>query len=77
MEKKKSNLSERSKCCGSRVVIRGKTTIYYVCLLCGDACDIYVVDRKMWQINPSTKVKGDERDKQKRKESDKEIKENT
>ena len=42
MEKKKSNLSERSKCCGSRVVIRGKTTIYYVCLLCGDACDIYV-----------------------------------
>jgi hypothetical protein len=74
MEKKKNN-PERSICCGAKVVIRGKTTKYYVCLACGKPCDVYLKERRTWAINPTTRVKGDERAKIKQKEIDKEIKE--
>jgi len=75
MEKKKSNLSEYSKCCGAKVVVRGKTTRYYVCLACGNACDVYCIvkERKFWTRNPKTQIIGDKREKIKDKEINKEI----
>jgi len=75
MEKKKSSISERSKCCGAKVVVRGRTTLHYECLKCGYECDIYYVERKTWTRNPKTQILGDEREKINKKETDKEIKE--
>jgi DNA-directed RNA polymerase subunit RPC12/RpoP len=75
MTKKRSNLSERSKCCGFKVVVRGKTTMHYVCLACGQPCDIYYNQRKTWIRNPKTKILEDERGKIKEKEINKEIQE--
>jgi len=77
--KKKSNL--KSICCNKEVRIEGmndfdkQCTMYHVCTYCNKPCDVTVKVRKIWTINPSTKVKGDERGKQKRKEIEKEIRE--
>lgn len=49
-------MSIKSKCCKARVVVRGKTTMYYICLKCGEPCDTFLVERKTWQINPRTRV---------------------
>ena len=82
MEKKKSNL--KSDCCRAKVKISGigdfegdksACTQYYVCTKCNKACDVYIPIRKTWKINPSTKVKGDERAKIKEKEINEEIQE--
>lgn len=75
MAKKKNNLSERSKCCNSKVVVRGRTTLHYVCLACGQACDVIFLGRRTWKINPATKIKEDEREKITDKLSKKEIEE--
>jgi hypothetical protein len=34
--------SKRSVCCGAEVIIEGETTKFYVCLKCGQACDVEV-----------------------------------
>ena len=79
MAKKKSNL--KSQCCNATVRIEGmddfdkQCTMYHVCTYCNKPCDIIVKVRKMWRINPVTKVKRDDREKQKRKQSEKEIEE--
>jgi len=84
--KKKNNL--KSLCCNAKVKISmspdffGDTpktqiigTCHYTCTKCNQACDIYSNSRKTWKINPSTKVKGDNRDKEKDKLTKKEIEE--
>jgi predicted nucleic acid-binding Zn ribbon protein len=30
----------RSACCRAEVLVKGKTTHYYTCTECGDACDV-------------------------------------
>jgi hypothetical protein len=72
---KQINISERSLCCNSKVVVRGKTTMYYVCLKCGEACDVYYTERKVWTRNPKTQILGDKRAKEKNKLTKKEIEE--
>lgn len=49
--------------------------MYYACSCCNKPCDIIYTERKVWKINPQTKVKKDERQKIKRKEIKKEIEE--
>jgi len=77
MTKKKSNL--KSICCGAKVRVEGmndfdkQCTMYHVCTYCNKPCDIIVKVRKTWTRNPSTKVEGDKRAKEKRKEANKEI----
>lgn len=56
MKNKKRKKSERSKCCGAKVKVIGKTTLHYQCLKCKKPCDVYFVQRKFWKINPSTKI---------------------
>lgn len=72
---KKSNYTLRSKCCNGKVKTQGKTTMYYVCLKCKEACDVIFVERKTWTRNPATQVQGDKREKRKRLFTDKEIRE--
>jgi hypothetical protein len=72
MAKKKNN-SERSLCCGAKVKVVGNTTLYYVCLKCKKACDIYIKERKFWERNPKTQILGDKRDKKEEKLTKKEI----
>lgn len=33
---------EFSSCCNASVGVMGKTTHYYICLLCGNSCDIKI-----------------------------------
>ena len=73
MEKIKNSLSERSKCCGAKVIVRGKTTLYYVCLSCGKPCDVYTKERRTWIRNPKTQILKDKREKEKTKLTKKEI----
>lgn len=64
-----------SVCCNSKTVVRGNVTMYYVCLSCGQPCDVYGMERKVWAKNPSTKIIPDKRKRIKRKIIDKEIEE--
>ena len=84
MEKKNSKL--KSQCCNADVIKGGRPdfagdnyvcTMYYVCTKCNNPCDLKIKIRKTWKINPSTKVKNDERGKQKIKQTEKEIRENS
>jgi hypothetical protein len=50
-------------------------TCYIICTKCNKPCNLYIPIRRTWKINPSTKIKGDEREKNHKKEIDKEIKE--
>jgi hypothetical protein len=58
--KKKSNL--KSICCNKEVRVEGmndfnkQCTMYHVCTYCNKPCDVTVKVRKIWTINPSTKV---------------------
>jgi hypothetical protein len=84
---KKSNL--KSTCCKADIkysdpapdFIGDKNptigTCYCICSECKKPCNIMINKRRTWKINPVTKVKGDKREKQKRKETNKEIKENS
>jgi hypothetical protein len=77
MAKTKSNY--KSICCNADVRIEGmddfdkQCTMYHVCTYCNKPCDVTVKIRKTWKINPTTKVKGDERGKFKEKLTKKEI----
>jgi hypothetical protein len=75
MEKNKVKVSEFSQCCGAKVIVRGKTTMHYVCLKCGQSCDIYLKMRKFWTRNPKTQILGDKRAKKEKKLTKKEIEE--
>jgi L-lactate utilization protein LutB len=81
---KKKNKIILSSCCRAKVRVSGigdfegdksACTQCYVCTKCNDACDIYIPIRRVWNINPSTKIKGDERAKITNKEINREIKE--
>lgn len=50
-------ISVKSKCCNAKVKIIGKITMFYLCTKCKNACDIIFINRKMWNINPATKIK--------------------
>lgn len=86
MEKKK--ITERSKCCGAKVrVVMSKDffgdnpntqtigTCHYVCLKCGEPCDIYFKERRTWIRNPKTQIQKDKRQIILKKEINKEIEE--
>lgn len=47
---------EKSKCCSSRVVVRGKRTMHYVCVACGEPCDVYYTTRKTWGRSPAEQI---------------------
>ena len=68
-------MSERSLCCNSKVKVVGKTTLYYICLKCKAACNVYYKERNTWERNPKTQVQNDKRRKIKDKEIKKEIRE--
>ena len=83
MNEKKSKI--KSSCCKAKVRLigknnpitnNGKVTCYLICTKCNKPCDIYTPIRKIWKINPVTKIKGDERNKQRKKQAEKEIREN-
>jgi hypothetical protein len=88
MKKNKSKL--KSNCCNSAIRYSEMTpdfigdnpkemkigTVYYICIKCGEACDIHINERKFWTRNPKTQIIGDKREKKKRKQTEKEIKEN-
>lgn len=69
----KNKLSERSKCCGAKVRVIGRTTLHYECLKCKEACDIYIKERKTWERNPKTQVLEDKREEEKNKLTKQEI----
>jgi hypothetical protein len=75
MKKINNLVSERSNCCNYRVVIRGKVTIHYVCLACGEACDIHFIERKLWARNPKTQIIPNKKKKSSTKLNPKELKE--
>lgn len=83
MAKTKNKIIILSKCCGAKTVVRSSPdeidkigcTMFYVCLACGNPCDIYGKERKSWKINPATKVIKDKREKEKNKLTEKEIQE--
>jgi len=66
----------KSKCCKSKVKTNmspdfindnPKTqkigTCYYICMKCGEACNVFSVERKKWKINPNEQVIPDKRKK--------------
>jgi hypothetical protein len=81
MGKKKSKY--KSNCCNAPIKVgegigdfseKDKAcTLYAVCSKCGSPCDIKSNTRKVWTINPSTKIKKDERKKFKDKLTKKDI----
>jgi hypothetical protein len=73
MEKIKSNFTERSKCCGAKIKVVGRTALHYECLKCKEPCDIYIKERKIWARNPKTQILGDKRAKTKNKLTKKEV----
>lgn len=56
MAKKKSKVTERSKCCNAKVRVAGKTTLHYVCNQCQNPCEVIFVPRKTWTRNPATQI---------------------
>ena len=84
MGKKKSKSNLKSNCCNADIKVGGSPdfiggteicTCYYICTKCEDACDVHLNQRRTWNINPVTKIKGDERGKKKKLFTDKEVKE--
>jgi hypothetical protein len=82
MGKRKSKSQLVSNCCNAEIKVGGcadfegdksACTQYYVCTKCDNACDTHLNVRKVWKINPSTKVKGDKRGKVTEKLTKKEI----
>ena len=86
MKNKKNNL--KSNCCnadiktdiapdflGDNPETMQIGTCCYICKKCNNACDVHVNERKVWKINPVTKIKGDERGKFREKLTKKEIEE--
>jgi hypothetical protein len=81
MGKRKSKL--KSNCCNAPIKVgegigdfseKDKAcTLYAVCSKCNKPCDIKSDTRKVWTINPSTKVKKDDRKKFKDKLTKTEI----
>ena len=78
----KSNM--RSNCCNAKIKIGGAgdfigdieiCTLHFECIKCNEACDVHLNQRKVWTRNPKTQIQKDKRDKQKRKETKKEIEE--
>jgi translation initiation factor 1 (eIF-1/SUI1) len=80
-KKNKNNLI--SNCCNARTEVvcspddidKIGCTMYHKCLKCNCACDVHSNKRRVWIINPSTKVKGDKRAKIKNGLTKKEINE--
>lgn len=46
----------KSNCCNSKVKVEGRTTLCYVCLKCGEACDVHSNQRKTWTRNPKEQI---------------------
>jgi ABC-type proline/glycine betaine transport system substrate-binding protein len=74
MGKKKSKGQLKSVCCNANVqVYHVDTSLWYTCKKCKEACKVYLKERKIWTINPTTKIKKDERKKFKDKLTKKDI----
>jgi len=50
-------------------------TCYCICSKCNQPCNMYIPIRRTWIKNPKTQIQKDKREKTKRKETNKEIKE--
>jgi hypothetical protein len=80
MKKKTNNF--KSQCCQAPVVLKDSTpreegstivvTMYFVCKKCNKPCNIIFPVRKVWDINPKTKVKNSKKN-QTKKPTKKEI----
>jgi hypothetical protein len=73
-----NQITTRSLCCNAKTKVVGKSDFYYICCKCGERCFVYFKERKIWSINPNTRVKPNI--KKERREKDKirqEIKEET
>ena len=68
----------KSNCCKADIVWRtGVSKITYAeCSECGKPCGFHISVRREWEINPSTKIIPDKREKIIEKQTQKEIKEN-
>jgi hypothetical protein len=51
----------KSKCCGAKIRVIGKTTMHYECYKCGKPCDIIISIRKEWKMNPETRVQSNKK----------------
>lgn len=80
MKKHKSQL--RSNCCNANVKVGGMEdfegdkkacTMYHVCTKCNNACDVHANPRKVWTINPETRIVPNKRKDQQKKLAEKEI----
>jgi len=77
---KKNKTTLKSNCCNAPIRTEGdkdfknsfEGTFYYVCSKCKQPCDVHLDERKIWLINPKTKVVPNK--KKDRKFTDKELK---
>jgi len=54
--------SFKSKCCNADVRVEGmddfdkQCTMYHVCTKCNNPCDVIIKTRRIWAINPKTRI---------------------
>jgi hypothetical protein len=72
---KNNQVSERSSCCNAKVKVVGRTTLHYECLKCHQPCDVIFRERKVWRINPATRIVPNKKKDQKDKIAKQEIQE--
>jgi hypothetical protein len=78
MSNKKKPL--KSKCCNADVRIEGMDdfdqtcTMYHECTKCGNPCDVIIKVRKLWAINPKTRIVPNKKKKNDKLFTDKELK---
>lgn len=78
-KKKKSQL--KSNCCNSPIRTEGgedfgkhfEGTFYRVCDKCKQPCDVHLDERKVWIINPSTRIVPNKKKKNEKLFTDKEL----
>lgn len=81
MEKIKNKY--KSKCCGAIVKVHTSPdeidkvgcTMYHICTKCGEACDVYLKERRTWNINPAEQIIPNKKKQKSTKLTPKELKE--
>ena len=68
MGKAKNHPSLRSICCNAKVQVVGNIDIYHLCTRCHQKCDVFHVERKIWEINPRTRIVPNKKHKENQRE---------
>lgn len=69
----------KSKCCHETVKVLCSPdkigyTMCYICSGCQEACDVFIPERRTWEINPKTRVVPNKKNKNDKMFTDKELK---